>query len=112
MIPLDPERIPSHATHPGELIKDELHARKITQNEFSKQTKISTTITNEIIKGKRRVNIETAIKLEKFFGISAETWLNLQRRYDKVTNYHRIEAELKKLKLSPKKRKSLLNAAA
>ncbi len=112
MIPLDRERIPSHATHPGELVKDELEARKITQNDFSKKTKISPTITNEIIKGKRRVSIDMAIKLEKFFGISAETWLNLQKRYDKITAYHKYEAELKKIKLSPKKRQSILAAVA
>jgi addiction module HigA family antidote len=112
MIPLDESRIPSHTTHPGEFLHDEIVARKIKQNELAKRLGISPTILNEVIKGKRRVSISLCLALEKEWKISAELWLNLQKRYDRITTYHKYEAELKKFKHTPKKRQSILAAVA
>ena len=73
---------PFIATHPGELIKDELKERNLTQKELSKMTGIKPSVLSETINGKRSVSLNVAVALEKALGISAEVWMNLQTQYD------------------------------
>lgn len=73
---------PFEPTHPGELIKDELEARSMTQARLAEQIGIKPSLLNEIIKGKRRVNTEMALLLEAALGIPANLWLNLQADYN------------------------------
>ncbi len=85
---IDPNMIannltPFEPTHPGELIKDELEARNMSQAALARQIGMSPTQLNEIIHGKRAVNTETAMLLEAAWGIDADLWLNLQADYDK-----------------------------
>ena len=70
------------ATHPGELIKDELKERNLTQKELSEMTGIKPSVLSETINGKRSVSLNVAVALEKALGISAEVWMNLQTQYD------------------------------
>ncbi len=74
--------IPADLFHPGEHLADELEARNLTQRAFSKATGLSSSVLNEIIKGKRDINPAIALKLEEALGISTETWMNLQVQYD------------------------------
>jgi len=74
--------IPFIATHPGEVLADELKARKIKQSDFAKNTGIALTIINEIIKGKRSITADIALILEKVLEIEAQYWLNLQSNYE------------------------------
>lgn len=69
-------------THVGETIKDEIRERHITQKELSEASGIPKTILNEIIKGKRSVNAEYAVRLEVSLGIDAEYWMAAQSNYD------------------------------
>lgn len=73
---------PKVATHPGELIKDELNARKMTQKQLSKKTGIQQSVLSETINCKRPISLSLALALEKCFEISAEYWLNLQSQYN------------------------------
>lgn len=73
---------PFVATHPGELIRDELEAREMSQSKLSQQIGISPSILNEVINGKRSVNTELALLLEAALGISAEIWLGLQSDFN------------------------------
>jgi len=70
------------ATHPGEVLKDELKSRKIKQSDFAKNIGIALTILNEIINGKRSITADTALILEKALDIEAIYWLNLQCNYE------------------------------
>lgn len=74
--------IPYEATHVGEHIFDEMEARKMTQKELAKELGIQPSYLNEIIKGKRNLNAEIAVKLEKVWGIKAIFWLKLQAKYE------------------------------
>lgn len=74
--------IPFEATHPGEVLKDELDARKIIQKDFAVEIGMHKTMLNEIIKGKRPVTADLAILLERTLGISAEYWLRFQSQYE------------------------------
>ena len=68
--------------HPGEMIKDELEARGITQKELAQQMGVSYTVFNEIVNGKRSVTTEYALLLEASLGTSASLWLRLQADYN------------------------------
>ncbi len=74
--------IPIVATHPGELLKDELRERGLSQKQLSEMTGIKTSIISDTIAGKRAVSLKVAVALEKALGIQAEMWLNLQTQYN------------------------------
>ena len=68
--------------HPGEMIKDEIMARGITQKELAQQMGVSYTVFNEILNGKRPVTTEYALLLEAALGTDANIWLGLQADYN------------------------------
>ena len=68
--------------HPGEMIKDEIIARGITQKELAKQMGVSYTVFNEILNGKRPVTTEYALLLEAALGTPATIWIGLQTEYN------------------------------
>lgn len=74
--------IPAIAIHPGEILKDELNFREITQKEFANEIGIAYTQLNEIIKGKRNITSDFAVLLETALDIDAQYWLNLQSLYE------------------------------
>lgn len=70
-------------THPGEILNEEfLVPLGITSHFLSKQLNLSPSRIAEIVKGKRNITANTAIRLAKFFGTSSQFWLNLQIEYD------------------------------
>jgi addiction module HigA family antidote len=68
--------------HPGEMIKDEIIARGITQKELAKQMGVSYTVFNEILNGKRPVTTEYALLLEAALGTNASIWIGQQADYN------------------------------
>ncbi len=75
------EKLPN--IHPGEILLEEfLIPLEITAYRLSKEISIPQTRISEIIKGNRRITADTALRLSKFFGISAKFWLGLQDDYD------------------------------
>lgn len=76
------ELIPSTPIHPGEMIKDELQARGISQKKFAEIIGVSQTVLNEVLNGKRPVTTEYALKIEAATGIPAYIWVNMQAAYN------------------------------
>jgi addiction module HigA family antidote len=75
------EKIPN--IHPGEILGEEfLKEFKITAYRLAKETKIPPTRISEILKGRRRITADTALRLAKFFGTTPDFWLGLQVEYD------------------------------
>ncbi len=69
--------------HPGEILEKEfLEPLGLSQNEIARQIGVPPRRINEIVHGKRGITADTAIRLGKFFGISAQFWLNLQTHYE------------------------------
>jgi addiction module HigA family antidote len=69
--------------HPGDILFYEfLEPMDITAYRLSKDLKIPQTRISEIIKGKRRITADTALRLSKYFGNSAKFWLGIQDDYD------------------------------
>jgi addiction module HigA family antidote len=78
------------ASTPGRILKLEfLDGFKLSQSELSKRTGIPRSTINEIVKGKRPINAETAFALGVFFNMEPQFWVNLQSRYD----LRRVEVE-------------------
>lgn len=74
--------VSSMLIHPGEMIKDEIVARGLTQKDLAKQMGVSYTVFNEILNGKRPVTTEYALLLEAALGTDANIWLGLQADYN------------------------------
>ena len=85
---VDPKMIannltPSEPIHPGEILKDEIEYRGISQRKLAAQMGISPTLLNEILNGKRAVSAEYALLFEAALGIDAEPLIKLQVDYNK-----------------------------
>lgn len=75
-------QLPFVATHPGELLKDELKERGLSQKQLAEMTGIRASVISETISGKRSVSLKMAVALEKALGIPADIWMNLQTQYN------------------------------
>ena len=73
--------VPVRAIHPGEILREELQERGIKQKEFALLIGVQPTHLNEFIKGKRNLNEDLAMKLEKYLGIPYKSWMNLHNGY-------------------------------
>ncbi len=90
-------RIPN--IHPGEILLEEfLKPMGITAYRLSKETKIDQTRISGIIKGKRSISVDTALRFSKFFGNSPEFWINLQSHFEIEKKKREMDRELKKIK--------------
>ena len=69
-------------THPGDVLKEELEARGISQKKLSEVLGCPYTQLNEILNGKRPVNIDFALMIEAALGITSELLINMQTRYN------------------------------
>lgn len=75
---------PNYAVHPGVLLKEELDALHLTQKAAAEKAGVSKTVINEVIKGKRGISAELAVKLESVVESPARFWLNAQSIYDEI----------------------------
>ena len=69
-------------THPGDVLKEELESRGISQKYYSELTGVSYTMLNEILNGKRPVTTDFALIVEASLGINPEMLINMQTRYN------------------------------
>jgi len=86
--------------HAGEILLEEfMQPFGISQNALAKALNVTPRRINEIVNRKRAITADTALRLAKFFGNSAEFWMNLQNRYeleiarDKL--FSKIDSEVK-----------------
>ena len=81
--------------HPGEVLAEEfLNPLGLTQYRLAKDTSVPARRINEIVKGKRAISADTALRLAKYFGTSDLFWLNLQARYDLEVQRDRLGKRL------------------
>ncbi len=75
------ERLPN--IHPGEILREEfLNPLGITAYRLAKDLHVPATRITDILGGKRGISAETALRLSRYFGNSAQFWLNLQAHYE------------------------------
>lgn len=90
---MNTKRIPP--VHPGEvLLEDFLKPLGISQYRLAKEMNVYPRKINEIVHGKRAITADTALRLSRFFGTTAELWMNLQTLYDLEKTRDEIEADI------------------
>ena len=90
-------RVPTNRapTHPGEMLVEEfLKPMGLTQRELADAIHVPYQRVNEIVNQRRSITPSTALRLAKFFGMTADFWMNLQLRWDL---YHTQQAEMREL---------------
>jgi len=83
--------------HPGEILSEEFLAPKgISQSRLARAINVPPRRINEICLGKRGITPDTALRLGRYFGLTAEFWMNLQQRFDLETRRDQIAGELRR----------------
>jgi addiction module HigA family antidote len=83
--------------HPGEiLLEDFLKPVGITQYRLAKGIGVPQRRIGEIVAGKRSITADTALRLARFFGTDAQSWLNLQAHYDLLVAKERLTERIEK----------------
>ena len=97
---------PCMATHPGDILKEEIEYRGISQRRFAAQIGMSYSVLNEVLNAKRAITTEYALIFEAALGINAKLLVNMQTDYnmqiakqnasfmDKLNNIRKIAALL------------------
>jgi addiction module HigA family antidote len=81
--------------HPGEVLQEEfMEPLGLTQYRVAKATGVPARRINEIVHRKRAVSADTALRLARLFGTSAEFWMNLQALYDLERARDKVGAEI------------------
>jgi addiction module HigA family antidote len=85
--------------HPGEVLLEEfMKPLEITAYRLSKDLEIPQTRVSEILKGRRRISADTALRLSRYFGNSAKFWLGLQDDYDLEEELSKRKPEFQRIK--------------
>jgi addiction module HigA family antidote len=97
------EQLPN--IHPGEVLQEEfLIPLDLSAYRLSKDIGIPQTRISEIIKGRRRITADTALRLSYYFGMSAKFWLGLQDDYDLEEETKSKKAELESIRAAVRKK--------
>jgi addiction module HigA family antidote len=75
-----PKRLPP--IHPGEVLQDLLKEAGLTANALATALRVPANRIGGILKGERGITADTALRLARYFGTSAQMWVNLQAKYD------------------------------
>ena len=86
--------------HPGEVLKaDFLDPLQMSVNALSRCVKVPRARLNDIVRGRRGITADTAMRLARYFGVSEQFWMNLQSHYElemaKAANGDRLDREIK-----------------
>lgn len=68
--------------HPGEVLADELEALGLSAAELARMIDVPANRVSQIVRGKRNITADTALRLGRYFGTSADLWMNLQQAYE------------------------------
>jgi len=87
------------AVHPGEVLYEEfMHPLGLSMNRLALELRVPVTRVSEIVRGRRAVSSETALRLAHYFDTTPQFWMNLQTRYDlevaEEENMERIKREV------------------
>lgn len=73
---------PIYPIHPGEVLGEELEELKLSPAEVARELHVPSNRLYQLISGKRSMTADTALRLERWLGVSADFWMNLQKRYE------------------------------
>ena len=96
--------MPHHAVHPGKILADELDAVGVSLTELARQIEVPPNRISQIIKGKRSITGDTAVRLAHWFRTTPEFWLGLQAAFDVDAARADIGSAIDRLQTSPARR--------
>jgi addiction module HigA family antidote len=73
---------PLYPIHPGEILADELMELNTSPTELARELHVPANRISQLVAGKRAMTADTALRLERWLGVSAAFWMNLQKRYE------------------------------
>ena len=85
------------ATHPGEILQDELDELNVSPSEFALEIDVPTNRIVQIIAGKRSITADSALRFGHWFGVDPRFWINLQSQFDLATAHRRIGVVVRRL---------------
>src|SRR5579864_5398547 len=92
------QKRPIYPIHPGEILADELAELNKSPTELARELHVPANRISQLIAGKRSMTADTALRLEKWLGVSAAFWMNLQKRYELDVARVKAEDTLKMIK--------------
>jgi addiction module HigA family antidote len=85
--------------HPGEVLKEDFMVPfGLSSNALARAIGVTPTRVNEIVRGRRGITADTALRLARFFRTDAQSWLNLQDRYDLAVAERAAASEVRRIK--------------
>lgn len=91
-MPIKPKKHPP--IHPGQVLRTVLDDAGVTANAVALALRIPANRLTEIINGKRSLTADTSLRLARYFGTSAQMWMNLQAKYDLEKAEDELEARI------------------
>jgi antitoxin HigA-1 len=76
------QKRPIYPVHPGEILADELAELNKSAAELARELHVPANRITQLVAGKRAMTADTALRLERWLGVSAAFWMNLQKRYE------------------------------
>ena len=76
------QKRPIYPIHPGEILADELAELNKSPTELARELHVPANRISQLVAGKRAMTADTALRLERWLGVSAAFWMNLQKRYE------------------------------
>lgn len=76
------QKRPIYPIHPGEILADELVELNKSPTELARELHVPANRISQLVAGKRAMTADTALRLERWLGVSADYWMNLQKRYE------------------------------
>jgi addiction module HigA family antidote len=89
---------PIYPIHPGEILAGELAELGKTPTQLARELHVPANRISQLVAGKRAITADTALRLEKWLGVSAAFWMNLQQRYELDTARSQAADSLKTIK--------------
>ena len=84
------------ATHPGEILQDELDELNVSPSEFAHQIDVPPNRVSQIIAGKRSITADSALRFGHWFDVDPRFWINLQSQFDLAVAHRRIGAMVRR----------------
>ena len=82
---------------PGEILREDfMEPLQLSSNQLSRELSVPPNRITEILNGKRGITADTALRLERYFGVEAQFWLNLQSEYDLRRMRRKIGEDIEK----------------
>ncbi len=85
--------------HPGEILREEfMRPLGLSSNALARALGVTPARVNEIVRERRSISADTALRLARYFGTDAQSWLNLQQRYEIELAKDALGAELNRIR--------------